>query len=333
MSGNRLVFIDEIKGFAILLVVMGHVLAWNGLSTNDGLDYNHQNGSLLFQLIYSFHMPLFFCISGYLYRTCSNFPELIKSIKGKTMRLLFPYLTTGIFIYLCRGNWGYWFLLSLFELLVYFSVMDFIFSKIVKTGLLRSSLTIGIGFFCLKIMSVLVFNKLPVWHGIDLFKFNIYYLPFSLGYIWKNLPKIGDILESEIVYILSIIVFTIIFCSRFTSNNFMVEHMKSIMSLCACICVFQLFVKRNRNRVLTRILSYMGGASLHIYICHIFFICQFPQVGAYISKQSIINSFFLQVIYSIIISIIAIAMSLLCANILCHSKYLSSILFGNKIVK
>lgn len=51
MSGNRLVFIDEIKGFAILLVVMGHVLAWNGLSTNDGLDYNHQNGSLLFQLI------------------------------------------------------------------------------------------------------------------------------------------------------------------------------------------------------------------------------------------------------------------------------------------
>ena len=149
--------------------------------------------------------------------------------------------------------------------------MDFIFSKIVKTGLLRSSLTIGIGFFCLKIMSVLVFNKLPVWHGIDLFKFSIYFLPFSLGYIWKNLPKIGDILESEIVYILSIIVFTIIFYSRLTSINFMVEHMKSIMSLCACICVFQLFVKRKRNRVLTRILSYMGGVFFtHIYMSRIF---------------------------------------------------------------
>lgn len=28
---RRLVQIDEIKGLAIILVVMGHVLAWNGL--------------------------------------------------------------------------------------------------------------------------------------------------------------------------------------------------------------------------------------------------------------------------------------------------------------
>lgn len=51
---SRITYIDQLRGFAILLVVMGHALEHNGY---------HQ--SPLFNLIYSFHMPLFFCISGF----------------------------------------------------------------------------------------------------------------------------------------------------------------------------------------------------------------------------------------------------------------------------
>ena len=51
---QRLEYIDILRGFAIFLVVLGHVLEHAGL----------KNG-FLFHFIYSFHMPLFICISGF----------------------------------------------------------------------------------------------------------------------------------------------------------------------------------------------------------------------------------------------------------------------------
>lgn len=63
---RREYWIDALKGFAILLVVLGHCLG--------GFDRAHQFQSTsgfsnaLLYIIYSFHMPLFFALSGYLYR-------------------------------------------------------------------------------------------------------------------------------------------------------------------------------------------------------------------------------------------------------------------------
>lgn len=53
-NANRIEHIDILRGFAIFLVVLGHVLEKSG-----------QADSTLFYLIYSFHMPLFICISAY----------------------------------------------------------------------------------------------------------------------------------------------------------------------------------------------------------------------------------------------------------------------------
>ena len=52
----RLEFVDYAKGLAILLVVIGHLLQYNlvGISAKE-----------LFDMIYSFHMPLFMFLSGY----------------------------------------------------------------------------------------------------------------------------------------------------------------------------------------------------------------------------------------------------------------------------
>ena len=71
---SRNEYIDWLKGFAIILVVLGH--CWT-------LDRG------LFWLIYRFHMPLFFCISGYLFNNKRNFKDFLK-IKLKT--LIIPYM-------------------------------------------------------------------------------------------------------------------------------------------------------------------------------------------------------------------------------------------------
>lgn len=73
--------IDILRGIAILLVLIGHMIPWEGMGHN---------------IIYSFHVPLFFFISGFL------FPETIDdvrfAIRKNAKRLLFPYIVTVSFI-------------------------------------------------------------------------------------------------------------------------------------------------------------------------------------------------------------------------------------------
>ena len=53
---TRLEYLDAAKGLGILLVILGHIYAWNP----------NINRKILVTWIYSFHMPLFFILSGYL---------------------------------------------------------------------------------------------------------------------------------------------------------------------------------------------------------------------------------------------------------------------------
>lgn len=76
---ERKYWIDWAKVFGIYLVVLGH--------TTDGSE-------LIRPLIYSFHMPLFFMISGYLEKKYSG--SAISYIKKTAKRLLIPYLIYGI---------------------------------------------------------------------------------------------------------------------------------------------------------------------------------------------------------------------------------------------
>lgn len=74
MSRNR--SIDIAKGIGILLVVLGH----NWIVAHEK--------TLLFQMIYSFHMPLFFLLSGVFLNTAQRFPSFLRS---KADALIKPY--------------------------------------------------------------------------------------------------------------------------------------------------------------------------------------------------------------------------------------------------
>lgn len=72
---KRNVTIDIFKGVGIVLMVLGH------------MHFDDQNFG---RIVYAFHMPLFFLISGYLYKRPIN---LIDYLKRKAKRLLIPYVT------------------------------------------------------------------------------------------------------------------------------------------------------------------------------------------------------------------------------------------------
>lgn len=58
MQAKRLIWADSLKGVLIILVVLGHAIQE---TLKDGCFDNH-----LWNCIYSFHMPAFMAVSGFL---------------------------------------------------------------------------------------------------------------------------------------------------------------------------------------------------------------------------------------------------------------------------
>lgn len=79
---QRIEYIDALKGLAIFFVLWGHSLQY----LKNEADFFHNP---IFEFIYSFHMPLFFMISGFFFNSSLklNFKEFIYK---KTIQLLLP---------------------------------------------------------------------------------------------------------------------------------------------------------------------------------------------------------------------------------------------------
>jgi len=82
---ERNLTIDYLKAFAIVLVVLGHSLQYGLGQPNDGIFDNW-----LMKFIYSFHMPLFMMISGYLFGFSVKKHSFNDNLLGKLKSLLVP---------------------------------------------------------------------------------------------------------------------------------------------------------------------------------------------------------------------------------------------------
>lgn len=82
-------FIDRLKGLGILFVIIGH-------APRDIMRENFYIIDIIYNLIYSFHMGLFFAISGYLFEYKNK--EL--SISKKFKSLIIPFISFSIIIYI-----------------------------------------------------------------------------------------------------------------------------------------------------------------------------------------------------------------------------------------
>ena len=81
MATKRIPYLDNIKGVLIVLVLIGHAIQY--CSSTYEMDFS-------FRLIYSFHMPLFFFVSGYLANKGRWDRNLIPK---RAIQLLLPFVT------------------------------------------------------------------------------------------------------------------------------------------------------------------------------------------------------------------------------------------------
>jgi acyltransferase len=84
VKDNRINWVDALKGFAIFLVFLGHT----NLSNNNLQKY-----------IYSFHIPLFFLISGLFFQQKQISQGFLPFIVQKVKTRLIPYISFGLITY------------------------------------------------------------------------------------------------------------------------------------------------------------------------------------------------------------------------------------------
>ena len=79
----RISWIDIAKCIAIILVIVGHTVKYNSLTRN---------------FIFSFHMPLFFILSGYTYHFVNSWDEFWKQVKYSFENLLIPCFSVSVIV-------------------------------------------------------------------------------------------------------------------------------------------------------------------------------------------------------------------------------------------
>ena len=148
---------DIIRGFAMLLVVLGHTIS--------GTVRDYSN-SLLFQAIWTLQMPLFIIISGYVTRysrPLTKGKDLWMFIQKRTLAYLLPWIVWSLivrglvfgqtyFLDLKHMFWhmdsGYWFLITIWSISMIFGLTDFLSNRYFKnrlTNILSHLVLFGIG--------------------------------------------------------------------------------------------------------------------------------------------------------------------------------------------
>ena len=98
ISRKRVAWIDSAKGIAIILVVIGHVVG--GYTGRYEIPKYQAFIDYSVWLIYTFHMPLFFVLCGYVYsltaKRTTSLSECKSLLRKKAVNLMIPYYVFSI---------------------------------------------------------------------------------------------------------------------------------------------------------------------------------------------------------------------------------------------
>jgi fucose 4-O-acetylase-like acetyltransferase len=326
LSTQRIEYIDLLKCYAIFCVLWGHAIQYLKAGA-DFLD-NPVNAFIL-----SFHMPLFFMISGFFFQSSLKLnlkdflikksvqlllPCLVWSVLFELFTLLFKLFLSENYVFdwitefknIFPLNGGFWFLRDLF--ICYVTV--FVLFKLVKKW--------GIYFVCIASISLALITPLPesvfpvFWVGIFLKK----HYKFVILHINKIL------LISALVFAVLLGVwygnYAIYLPNLFTAD---IIKFRFISGIPGSLFFFALFQKLYKENNFYSKLSEYGQYTMAIYILQTYILqwaipqlINFPTMNIWV--------------YSLVITpAIALIVFVLCVGIikLIRNKYLKLLLFGN----
>ncbi len=264
--GKRDYSFDIAKGIGIVLVVYGHVIrGLNGTS----VALNDVFYSISDKLIYSFHMPLFFIISGYLFKLSSEKYANERLIRSKVTTILYPYFIWSVLQSLLEiilskytnGDVGwmdlvlipiipraqFWFLFVLFIVML----VHILIKKWYWVGL-----SISLIYIVLKDVGIVNYPR-----PFD--EILYFYFFFVIGF--KFLPQYLNLIKG----MNTILVLGAFGLMQFVYLYFEVPILKVVCGLLGFIALINLSVVICERNSLKKVFVLLGEYSMEIYILHI----------------------------------------------------------------
>lgn len=97
-------YLDIVKGVAIFSVVLGHCIQYG--SGAEFLEENLFFYNDIYRFIYSWHMPLFMLVSGYLFSFSVKRHEWSSLLKNRFNQLLLPILSWSLLVAIVLRTMG-----------------------------------------------------------------------------------------------------------------------------------------------------------------------------------------------------------------------------------
>lgn len=282
MKNNRVEELDIMKFWGILLVVLGHVTR---MYSSKGLIHpiiESHSLSVITNLIYSFHMPLFVFVSGCVFafqcEVLKRKDGFLDMTKKKSKRLLIPYLVFGIFMVVLMYGLGlrtnfvnYAFdgiLLSLDSRHLWYVLMLFIVFEVF--WIMRKAVEVThIPIWSLIIVSF-VFYLLSGHISSCLLQINTtlkYLFWFTLGYIFL-IKK--SIIIKVLIYLTGV---TILIYNMYKVSN--IESSAPLLgTISACVGILLFYMISSDTKSITnfRLYRIISKNSFGIYLFHVFFV-------------------------------------------------------------
>ncbi|MGH4119465.1 acyltransferase family protein [Clostridium sp.] len=330
--------IDFLKGLIILLVVWGHTIQF---ANNGEFDFFLNP---IFIFIYTFHMPLFVFIGGYLFLYSVSNKRCSKVIINKIKQLVVPIVcwstTYYLLTHLLTGNSisivnlinryisSFWFLFTLFVItLIVVFVHKYFMDNV----------------FIYAIMAILILS-LP--EGFNLVYVKFMYPYFVLGYL-LNKHKIKLRKYNDFIGISCIILFVVLLTGwtkpYYIYTTGMSLYVDNIFNKLFIICyrylsgltgsVFFIYItyktyKENANK---NIINIIGKYTLGIYIIQTYIMILLARVTI---PNFLVNNFFIyNFIFTPVLTTLIIGFCIGVSLFIKKNKYLNAMFLGGRLAR
>lgn len=329
---KRIKFLDITRAFAIIFIVIGHTLVHSA------------NCSIIFKFLYSFHVVLFFIISGYTFKVKDN-ENIFNFIKNKFIRIMVPYFIWALLFlipYMLFGqgvggdlgtsssfnlidqiinvlygngnlsalkqNSSLWFLPALFSMnLFYYFVVKFSDKYKMNKELMLVILFI-IGFISSSFLSVFLPWGINTVLNVGVF-FYIGYLFREVGLLNSNkLFKLKYILIVLLIGLVSCFANDLVSCIDYSYGNYFLCFLSG---LCLSLVVLYISYKIDKNKIL----EYIGKNTMGILIFHKLIVLVFQTKLGVISNLLRDSNIIVEVLLTLIVTALSIGCSLIATEV------------------
>lgn len=323
-NNNRIEWLDALRGFAIMLIVFGHTIPYS----------THLMG--IQNYLVSFHVPLFFFISGLLFKVKKE--TFFSFVKRKFLTIMVPFYFFGLLYLIPYYFWGNDVAVSLGK--NNYSIINSILSLLYGSGrnemlAQNSSLWFLPCYFstvCIqKIIDININNTLKnniiisfslFLIGFIIYKFYNFPLPFCFEiaivmcgfiYLGKIIHNTG-LLEFKHNYVLGSILLFLGFVihlsnghiscmANYYSHYYIIFVLSSILSISGYTFIF----KKNNNKIL----NYLGKNTMPILLLHKPVILLFQTKFGIISDYMVSSNVVIELLICLFCSILSLVFSII----------------------